>query len=45
MEISDKHTPKKSNMYDLTVSLSLIMNFLGYHDEKWVKKSFFNKQN
>ena len=27
-EISDKHGPKKSNMSDLTISLSLIMKFL-----------------
>ena len=27
-EIFDKHVPKKSDIYDVTISLSLIMKFL-----------------
>ena len=28
VEIFDKHAPKKSDIYDITISLSLIMKFL-----------------
>ena len=42
-EIFDKHAPKKSEIYDLTTSLLLIIKFLGQSRQE-IKKFLFTKQ-